>query len=60
MPNGQRTPCRGPWRLSSNESETTFVLPAVRPVAAIRRRSVRTAAPDHGRPRVGPSMMQNV
>ena len=27
--------------------------------AASRRNSVRTAAPDHGRPRVGPSMMQN-
>jgi hypothetical protein len=27
--------------------------------AATRRNSARTAAPDHGRPRVGPSMMQN-
>jgi len=27
--------------------------------AASRRNSERTAAPDHGRPRVGPSMMQN-
>lgn len=27
--------------------------------AASRRNSLRTAAPDHGRPRVGPSMMQN-
>jgi DivIVA domain-containing protein len=26
---------------------------------ASRRNSLRTAAPDHGRPRVGPSMMQN-
>jgi hypothetical protein len=28
-------------------------------LAASRRNSERTAAPDHGRPRVGPSMMQN-
>src|SRR5215208_6731308 len=28
-------------------------------LAASRRNSPRTATPDHGRPRVGPSMMQN-
>ena len=55
------------WYALTGELERVRVAPLVRreaaPEAGAERRvggtSLRTAAPDHGRPRVGPSMMQN-